>query len=177
MSDMIELPAPPRPLHLRLLPAFIADTQQPKVLYVLKGWLLTLLPSLVLAALVGIVFTALFGEPKEPEFPKVGAPLLIFLLVVFAPVLETLVMVPPLLILNRLFGPAPAAALSALGWAIAHSMKAPIWGFVIWWPFFVFSAIILAWRRKGLMTGMLIVMAIHGMQNAVPALMLIAERG
>jgi hypothetical protein len=98
-------------------------------------------------------------------------------MVLFAPILETLVMVPPLLILNRLLGPAPAAVLSAIGWGIVHSLQASIWGLVIWWPFFVFSVIILVWRKKSLMTGMLIVMAIHGMQNAVPALVLLATGG
>jgi hypothetical protein len=179
MTDMTEpqVPAPPRPLHLRLLPAFIGDTGHSKGLYILKGWLLTLLPSLLLAALAGFVFSTFFGDPKEPEFPDVGAPTLLSLLVLFAPIVETLIMVPPLLLLNRMFGPAAASALSAIGWGVAHSMQAPIWGFVIWWPFFVFSAIILAWHKKSLVTGMLIVMAIHGMQNAVPALVLLAGGG
>jgi len=177
MAELTEPHGPARPLHLRLLPAFIADTGHSRPLYVLKGWILTLLPSLLLAALVSIVSSTFFGEPQKPEFPKVAAPLLLFLLVVFAPVVETLIMVPPLLVMNRLFGPAPAAALSAIGWGIGHSLQAPTWGLVIWWPFFVFSAIILAWRGKSLITGVLIVMAIHGMQNAVPALLLLADGG
>jgi membrane protease YdiL (CAAX protease family) len=178
MADMTEplAAAPVRPLHLRLLPAFIGDTGHSRRGYILKGWLLTLLPSLALAAVVGMIFSAFFGKPQAPEFGEPG-PVLVFLMVLFAPVVETLIMVPPLLILNRLFGPSPAAALSAIGWAIAHSLQAPIWGFVIWWPFFVFSTIILVWRKKSLVTGMLIVMAIHGMQNAVPALVLLAGRG
>jgi membrane protease YdiL (CAAX protease family) len=99
------------------------------------------------------------------------------MLVVFAPVVETLIMVGPLLILNRLFGPSAAAALSAAGWGIAHSLQAPMWGLVIWWAFFVFSAIILAWRKKSLITGILIVMCVHAMQNAVPAALLVAGFG
>jgi membrane protease YdiL (CAAX protease family) len=162
---------------LRLLPAFVGDTGHSRPLYILKGWLLTLLPSLVLAVLMGMIFTALVGEPQTPSFPKARPSILVFLLVVFAPVVETLAMVPPLLLLNRMLGPSFAAVLSAVGWAVLHSLKAPSWGFVIWWPFFVFSAIILAWRKQSLLTGMLIVMAIHGMQNAVPALLLLAGGG
>ena len=176
MNEPIQ-PAPPRPLHLRLLPVFIGDTHHSRPLYVLKGWLLTLLPSLALAALVGMVFSAFFGEPQGPSFPQVPPGMLAFLLVVFAPVTETLAMVPPLLTLNRFLGPTPAVALSALGWGIVHSIQAPIWGLVAWWPFFVFSAILLAWRRRSLVTGILIVMAIHGMQNAVPASILLASAG
>jgi hypothetical protein len=174
MSDVTESTAAPSPLHLRLLPAFIGDTAHSKSGYILKGWLLTLLPSLALAALVGMLFSAYFGEAQGPRFPEVGPWLLAFLLVVFTPILETLAMVPPLLLLNRWLGSTPAVMLSAIGWGIVHSLRAPIWGLVAWWPFLVFSAIILAWREKGLLTGMLIVTMIHGMQNAVPALLLLA---
>jgi membrane protease YdiL (CAAX protease family) len=155
--------------HLRFVPAFLGDVGHPKPSYVLKSWLLTLLPSLALAAIVGMFA----GDAATPEF---GAPglLLLFALVVFAPVVETLIMVPPLLLLNRLFGPAAAVILSALGWGIAHSLQAPIWGLIVWWPFFVFSSILLVWRKKSLATGMALVMAVHALQNAVPAALLIS---
>ena len=161
------MPASARLPHLRFLPSYLGDLSHPKVRYVLKTWLLTLLPSLALAGIVSMIV----GEAEGPDF---GRPtwLLLFALVVFAPVVETLIMVPPLLVLNRLFGPTPAVILSAAGWGVAHSLEAPVWGLIIWWPFFVFSAILLIWRRKSLMTGMLLVMAIHAMQNLVPASLL-----
>ncbi|HEV2079941.1 MAG TPA: CPBP family glutamic-type intramembrane protease [Allosphingosinicella sp.] len=165
---------PERQLHLRFLPPFVSDTTQPKALYILKGWLLTILPSIALAVLISIISTAIAGGAQGPSFPQRG-PLLAFLLVLFAPVVETLIMVPPLLLLNRLFGPTAAAILSAIGWAVAHSLQVPIWGFIIWWPFFVFSVILLVWREKSLLTGMLIVIAIHALQNAIPALLLLAR--
>ena len=164
-----QAPAVARQPHLRFLPSFIADTRHNKALYVLKGWLLTLLPSMALAAVAG----TLFGSESGPKFEASG-PVLLFLLVVFAPVVETLIMVLPLLLLNRLFGPAPAVILNALGWGIAHSLQAPAWGLIIWWPFFVFSTIILVWRKRSLATGMLLVMCIHAMQNAGPALLMLA---
>lgn len=157
--------------RLRFLPAFISDTGQPKTAYVVKAWLLTLLPSLALAFVVGF----LFGEEKGPDFGQPGY-VLFFLLVVFAPLVETLIMVPPLLLLNRLFGTQPAIILSALGWAAAHSWQAPVWGLIVWWPFLIFSGILLIWRQEGsLARGMLIVMAVHGLQNAVPALLLLSN--
>ncbi len=167
-------PVPERQPHLRFLPAFLADTDQPKALYILKGWLLTIVPSLALAALIGVISTAVAGEAQGPSFPQRG-PVLVLLLVLFAPVVETLLMVPPLLLLNRLFGAPVAAILSALGWAIVHSLQVPIWGLIIWWPFFVFSVVLLVWREKSLLTGMLIVTAIHALQNAIPALLLLAR--
>ena len=66
----------------------------------------------------------------------------LFLLVVFAPVVETLIMGGVLLILLRLVSPAVAVILSSLGWGIAHSMGAPTWGLVIWWPFLIFSTLV-----------------------------------
>ena len=178
MTDASEgrAPAAAGAPHLRLLPAFVGDTGHSKAGYIVKAWLLTLLPSLALAALVGTVFGALFGEPRGPSFPHAG-PALVFMLVLFSPVVETLIMVPPLLVLNRLLGPGPAAVLSAAGWGIVHSLQAPTWGLVIWWAFFVFSWIILAWRKSSLLTGILIVMIVHAMQNAVPALLLLLARG
>jgi hypothetical protein len=156
--------------HPRFLPAFLRDTGHSKPAYVVKAWLLTLLPSLALAMIAG----AVVGEEKGPNFGQPGY-VLFFLLVVFAPVVETLIMVPPLLVLNRLFGPTPAMLLSALGWGVAHSLHAPVWGFVVWWPFLIFSAILLIWREKGLGRAMLIVIAVHALQNMVPALLLISS--
>ena len=100
--------------------------------------------------------------------------MLFFLLVVFAPVIETLIMVPPLLLLNRLFGSSAAILLSSLGWGVAHSLQAPLWGLIVWWPFLVFSAIIMVWRDR-LWVGMGLVMAVHALQNTVPALLLLSN--
>lgn len=168
MSETLEA-AGERALYQRLLPGFLSATDQNAASYVLKGWLLTLLPSLALALAAG----ALFGvEQSGPEFGRSG-PLLAFLLVVFAPVTETLLMTPPLLLLNRLFGASAAVALSAAGWGVLHSLAAPAWGLVVWWPFLVFSAVILIWRERGhTWRGMALVIAIHALQNAVPTVAL-----
>jgi hypothetical protein len=155
---------------LRFLPDFLSDREQSKTAYVLKAWLLALLPSLALAMSVG----TLFGEQEGPDFGQPGSGMLFFLLVVFAPVIETLILVPPLLLLNRLFGPAAAILLSSLGWGIAHSLQAPLWGLIVWWPFLVFSAIIMVWRDR-LWMGMALVMAVHALQNTVPALLLLSN--
>jgi hypothetical protein len=90
--------------------------------------------------------------------------------VVFAPAVETLIMGAVLLIL-LLFLPRPAAIIvSAAGWGVAHSLVAPIWGVVIWWPFLVFSTLFVAWRRRSLMLAFLLPMCVHALQNLLPAL-------
>ena len=156
---------PARPRGLRFLPGFLFDTAQPEVAYVLKAWLLTLLPSMAIAALVA---TAFEGAPA-PDFGGTG-PVVFAMLVLFAPVVETFLMVPPILILNRFFGRAPAVIGSAVLWGILHSLAVPTWGLVIWWPFLIFSAIIVAWRERDLAKAMVLVIAVHAMQNAVGGL-------
>ena len=164
---------PARPeLHRRLLPAFVFDTDQPRPLYILKAWLLAFLPSIALAALV----TWLAPNPPAPDLGGPGLRMAVAV-VIFAPVVETLLMTPPVLILNRYFGPTAAILGSAVLWGVLHHLAAALWGLIIWWPFLVFSAVLLAWREKGLTQAMLMVMAVHAMQNLAPALALLASGG
>jgi hypothetical protein len=138
---------------------------------ILVGWAVAFLPSVALAALVSAVGTrfAGFETAAQPAFPA-GATAL-FALVIFAPLVETLIMVAVLLGLLRLVSPAKAVLLSALGWGVAHSLAAPAWGLVIWWPFLIFSTLFVAWRRQGFARAALLVAAVHGLHNLLPALM------
>jgi len=155
-------------LHRQLLPAFLFDTDQPKLLYILKAWLLAFIPSIGLAGLV----TWLAPEPPAPDFGGTG-PGVAFAVVIFAPVVETLLMTPPVLILNRLLGPSAAILGSAILWGFLHSWAEPLWGLIIWWPFLVLSAVLLAWREKGLGIAMAMVIAVHAMQNLIPGMTLL----
>ena len=160
------------PSQLGLLPNFVRNTAQPRLLYVLKAWAVSLAGSVLLS----LVISGLSETPPSPEFPQEGGSLL-FWLVLFAPIVETFIMVPPLLVLDRLVGPLWAIAGSALGWGIVHSLAEPGWGLVIWWPFTIFSTVLLVWRPHGLAKAILMVITIHALQNAVPALALLADRG
>jgi hypothetical protein len=157
------------PRGVAFLPRFLRDTRQPVALYILKNWLLIFIGSMLLAGLLQLAVP----DAQMPAFPEAGL-WLYFLLVVFAPVAETLLMVPPLLLLNRFLGTAPAVAGSAILWGVLHSLTAPTWGLVAWWPFLIFSSILLIWRQKrSLSAGMLVVMAIHALQNGVAGLALL----
>lgn len=169
---MKEATEPPRrPAYLAWLPAFLFRSDEPAWRYVVKACALALGPSVALGAVSGWLLPNL----ARPQFPvEIGAGLLLFLLVVVSPVVETLILMPLVLVLRRVAGPGPAIVASAALWAGAHSLEAAGWGLVVWWPFLVMSAALLAWRRRGLWRAFAVVVSIHALQNAVVAAFLIA---
>ena len=147
---------------LRFLPAPLREPRR-AWLAISIGWALSILGSLALAALSKAIAPAL----PTPDFPMKGA-LAFFLLVVFAPVLETLIMAGFLSLFLRFLPPAAAILLSAAGWGIAHSLEAVGWGLVIWWPFLIFSTLFVVWRQRGFWAGVGVAAATHALQNAGP---------
>jgi hypothetical protein len=152
---------------LNFLPGPVREPQRP-LLALAVAWLLTYPLSIALAGVVSL----LIPDAPQPHFDMSGATAL-FLLVVFAPVVETLIMGGVLLILLRLFSPAVAVILSSLGWGIAHSMGAPTWGLVIWWPFLIFSTLFVTWRSRGLLAAFAVPAIAHGLHN-LPSAFLVA---
>jgi hypothetical protein len=148
---------------LRILPAPLREPRR-AWLAILTGWALSLVGSIALAALSGLVAPAL----PAPEFAMKG-PLVFFLLVVFAPLIETLIMGGVLSLLLRITTPPIAILLSAIGWGVAHSSQALGWGLVIWWPFLIFSTLYVVWRQRGFWLAVAIVTATHALQNVGPA--------
>lgn len=153
-----------RPSVLRFLPAYLFRPEQP-VRYLAVAWLLTFFPALALSAVV----TTIAGEAAQPKFPF-GNWTIFFLVTVFAPITETLIMGSVLLLLRRFVPPAAAVLLSSAGWGVAHTLQAPAWGFVIWWPFLIFSTAFLVWRERGLIKALALVSLLHALHNLVPAL-------
>ncbi len=94
-------------------------------------------------------------------------------LVVISPILETLIMAAVLELLVRIVPAWLAVAISAVGWGVAHSLQAPAWGLVIWWPFTVFSMLYVTWRKKSKAWALVIPMAVHALNNLPPALLLL----
>ncbi|HEY0130079.1 MAG TPA: hypothetical protein VGB57_01650 [Allosphingosinicella sp.] len=158
-----------RPAWLAWLPRFLFETDPFPARYVAKAWLTALLPSIALSALVRLIA----ADAAALQFPGEAAPLI--LLVVFVgPALETGLLALPLLALNRFLGPGPAVVGSALIWAVAHSLVAPVWGLVIWWPFLIMSIAFLTWRRQGLLWALGVAFAIHALQNGFAVLLVLA---
>ena len=130
------------------------------------GWLTAFPVSMVFAAIGAF----LLPQAQQPEFHVSGLAA-ISALVIFSPVVETLIMGAVLLILLKLMPPWLAILASAAGWGIAHSSVAPIWGLVIWWPFLVFSTLFVTWRDRSLTLAFLIPMCVHALQNLLPAIL------
>jgi hypothetical protein len=125
--------------------------------------------SIALSALVN----ALLPGMQQPEFGTIG-PFTVALLVIFSPLVETLIMAAALELLLRFVRPAAAIAISSIGWGVAHSLAAPAWGLVIWWPFLIFSAFYVVWRERSAWAAIGIVFCIHALQNLGPALLLLS---
>ncbi len=135
---------------------------------ILVGWLTTSIPALALAALVAW----LFPNAVSPDLP-VGGFYPLLLVVAISPLLETLIMALlielGLLVLPPLF----VVLLSSIGWGVAHSLAAPVWGLIIWWPFLIFSTLYVTWRGEGRGKAIAVVAAVHALNNLGPALLLL----
>jgi hypothetical protein len=130
------------------------------------AWAMSIVGSLLLAALFGVLLPQL----KGPDFPMKGWGAL-FALVVFAPFLETLIMAGLIWLFERLLPTTGAIIASALAWGAFHSSQALGWGLVIWWPFLIFSTLYVVWRQRGFWVGVGVVAATHALQNLGPGLM------
>ena len=150
---------------LNFLPRPVREPQRP-LLALAVAWLLTYPLSIALAGAVSL----LIPDAPQPHFDMSGATAL-FLLVVFAPLVETLIMGGVLLVLLRFLSPAYAVIASAAGWGIAHSLGAPTWGLVIWWPFLIFSTLFVTWRQRSLGLAFAMPILAHALHNLPTALM------
>jgi hypothetical protein len=152
--------------------ALLFDNQISMWKYVLRTGLISLVPSLIIAMILGL--TGVITEETGPEFkgPAIG---LLIGLVVISPPLETLLMGGVLWILSFITKRQVwLAVISAFVWAGVHSLIAPAWGLGVIWPFFVFSCTYLGWRRRSWWRAILVTSCVHAFQNILPAIVAIA---
>jgi hypothetical protein len=135
---------------------------------ILVGWLTASIPALALAVLA----SWLFPDAAGPQLP-VGGVVPFLLVVLFSPVVETVIMALVIEVALLVLPPVAAVLFSAIGWGIAHSLAAPAWGLVIWWPFLIFSTLYVTWRGEGRGQAIAIVAAAHALNNLGPALLLL----
>ena len=155
---------------LRFLPAPLREPRR-AWLAIPIAWAITILGSLALAALS----RAVAPELPSPEFPKAMPGVMLFAFVIFAPLVETLIMAGFLSLFLRFMPPAAAILLSAAGWGVAHSLETLGWGLVIWWPFLIFSTLYVVWRQRSPWAAIGVVFCVHALQNLGPSLYLLKQ--
>ena len=154
---------------LAILPSFLFARTAGVPRYILSAWLM----SAVGSALLGMLLWLTPAPTTESPLMHADPLTVLFGVVIVSPVLETILMAGVLLLLRRFLAPGWAAIVSALGWAVAHSLSSPLWGLVVWWPFLIFSIAFLTWRPTGLWRAVGIVILIHMLQNLLPALLIV----
>ena len=138
------------------------------VLTLVVAYLLSITGSLLLAGLLRYVAP----EASPPDFGFfLGKGLItVFALAVASPLVETLILAGTTSLLLRWVKPQFAVLLSSLGWALAHSYRAPIWGLVIWWPFIIFTTLYVVWKKRSLAWGIFMPFAAHFLQNLLTSI-------
>ena len=115
------------------------------------------------------------GEAVAQSFEQLTLVELVFALVVFAPAVETALLMVVLALVRRLVhGLGKMVILAAAVAALAHSSSVPGWGVGVFLPFCVFSAAGLVWWRRSLLHGAGMSALVHAAHNAclVPILLL-----
>ena len=141
-------------------------------LAILVAWALALGGSIA----IGFALTRLAPGGAGPELGQAPPALLWGMIALFSPVTETLLMAGVLEILRRLLAPWQAVIASAALWGVLHSLMAPLWGAVIWWPFLIFSTLYMTWRPRGFWRAVAVVIVVHILQNAGPATTIVLGR-
>jgi hypothetical protein len=152
---------------LRFLPRPVRDPSRPW-LSIPVAWATAFFPSIVLAWIISKVVPG----AETPDFGSLPPAMIIFAVVIFAPLVETLIMGTVLLLLLRFVRPTVAVLISAAGWGVAHSLQIPIWGLTIWWPFLVLSTLFVAYRERSLLAAFAVPAIVHAMQNLGPAVLI-----
>ena len=138
--------------------------------YVWRASLISLIPSLVVSAVVTIALLMLHQPLNDP--PGTGGPVLLVLFgaLFFSPWLETVLMWPALWILKRLIRNSLGVAFaSAILWGGLHSLVSPTWGLIVLWPFFVLSLCFLEWQKRSTGRAILVTGLVHTCNNSLPA--------
>ncbi len=144
---------------------FIKSTNQGKLIYATKAALTSLSLSLLFAYAVGKIYT--IDTPAEISINSLYD---VFGAVIFAPAVETLLMIPVFKVISRVTKRTDLAViLSAATWAGLHSLIWIPWGFFVFIPFSIFSYAFLTWKQASTKDAVITVAIIHAIHNGTIA--------
>jgi len=138
----------------------LSNIEQPILVYAFKVSLLVFVISLPLSYLLDFIF-------PNADSPDFELSIDTFLgVVIMAPILETFLMIPIILILQKFIkNIAILSILSALFWGVIHSSLFTFWGIVVF-PLFFFMTMACKYLDKiSLGHAILVVMVIHAINN------------
>ena len=135
-------------------------------LYCIGAAIVAGLGSLALVSVAYFVATASNGiVPSGPTYSMGWVDF--FGLVVFAPLVETAILVVVLRVLSKLpLQPLAVAALAAVLWGGLHGLVFPLWFFGTVWSFFVFSCAYLSWQTHSTKYGFWAAALPHALLNS-----------
>jgi hypothetical protein len=164
---------------MKPLQAFLFGPTMPLWRWCLIAWPVAMLPSLLLVMLVHAAL-GMWGVDADALSPPVFGTTwaMLVLVVVVAPLLETLLLAVGVWLLTLILRRRAAVVLSsALLWGLLHGMQSPLWFFGTVWSFYVFSAGYVAWRRVSFGHAFAAAAVPHALINlTVMALVVAAER-
>ncbi|WP_159736825.1 hypothetical protein [Vibrio atypicus] len=142
--------------------SFLFHTNQSKIGYVVKSYLLHACVTfpLVFGAyyIWGSEFADLDGRQESS----------LLFLIILAPAIETLLMVPILNLIQIFkFDVVMTSVISALTWGVAHTLNSVLNGFGVLFLFFVLSISYLTWSQKSFKAAFWVTFGIHALNNAV----------
>ena len=136
------------------LARLLFDTRVHPLRYVVRAWPVAMVPTFFIAFVLSSLtrlagLEHLFDQDQWTSLVSMSKGMLFFQVVIFAPLVETLLMAPLLALLMRVLKRRRyAIPASAAVWAGLHSLSAVVWGLCIFWTFIVFSSAFLAWRPR-----------------------------
>jgi hypothetical protein len=139
----------------------LTNTNQPLKFYILKVYLL----ALGIGLTISFILEFFVPNAESPDF-EIG--LSSFILIVFvAPILETFLMIPIISLIKKVTPDILYVSIvSALIWAIMHSLQVPLWGIGVFALFFLMSMAYQHWDAHSRGHALLVVMIIHALNNA-----------
>jgi hypothetical protein len=143
--------------------AVLRNTDQPVGDYIWKAWLIALLPSIAISAIVALVVPGHGPSFNGPLwFVVVGG-------LILSPWVETLLMWRIFRMLKYLTKRTLWLACgSAFVWALLHSTSALTWGLTVFWGFVVLSVCFLEWEKQSTWMAIKVTAAIHTCINMIP---------
>ncbi|MDK9754083.1 hypothetical protein KIV40_01210 [Vibrio sp. D173a] len=145
----------------------IFETKLPKINYIIVAVILASLLSFI----NGYILIKLFVDINQSNETPIDliSPVTVFGVVIFSPVVETLLMFLIMEFLNwlRLYNKFFLVLLCTVLMCLLHSLVSIYWGFFVYLAFVVFSVAYQTWRSKSIKDALIVVFWIHSVYNAI----------